>query len=64
MFEANKEYKTRDGRTAKVYAIECDNHHSIHGAVLSTSGQWALHIWSSRGRIENNVDSNNDLMLP
>ena len=63
MFEANKEYKTRDGRRARIYAVECDNQHSIHGAVLSSSGQWLLHIWSSSGRVENAIESNNDLVL-
>jgi hypothetical protein len=47
MFEAGKEYQTRDGRRARVYATDgrCDE---IHGAILFPEG-WASWTWFARG---------------
>lgn len=46
-FEVGKEYKTRDGRTAKVYAVHPDQNGPIHGAVFTY--QWVTTCWGIKG---------------
>lgn len=52
MFEAGKEYETRDGRRARVYATDGVEHEEIHGAVRvggETAPGWASISWNEKG---------------
>lgn len=46
--EAGKFYRTRDGRKARVYAVDGWGDHSIHGAYLF-QGRWVNCVWQECG---------------
>ena len=48
-FEAGKEYKTRDGSQARVYAVDGLGSLVIHGAVKEGSA-WDIMAWTEIGR--------------
>jgi hypothetical protein len=49
MFEANKEYWTRDGRRARVYATDGVGNWPIHGAILYATKGWQVQTWRASG---------------
>lgn len=64
-FEAGKEYRTRAGGKARIYATDGAGSHLIHGAVLTDRGWLLLARWKADGRYHasSNVDHGYDLML-
>ena len=60
-FEAGKEYKTRDGRRAKVYEVY-DSY--IHGAILLDNEHWCNVHWLADGRIVRSREYGPDIILP
>lgn len=48
-FEAGREYKTRDGRRARVYATDGGEKLPIHGAVEDEESGWGLCSWLKDG---------------
>jgi len=63
-WEVGKEYKTKDGKRARVYATDGADH-TIHGAVLKRSG-WMQIAWQQDGMFENGGlgGDANDLVPP
>lgn len=59
-WQVGKEYKTRDGYRARIYATDTSNSYgySIHGALLDEKG-WGITQWKSDG--ESDWDSSFDL---
>lgn len=48
MIDKNKQYRTRDGREVRIYAVDGCGDYPVHGASL-VDGGWTPHIWSSSG---------------
>ena len=46
----DKQYKTRDGREARIYATDGAGEYSVHGALKSSEG-WIYTTWGSQGHI-------------
>ena len=65
IFKPGMTLKTRDGRDARVYAIDGEIPHPIHGAIL-TDGKWALRSWTEEGRFDHRFTdpAPYDLMQP
>lgn len=67
IFEPGKEYRTRDGRRARVYATDADCDEAIHGAVLVDMPypQWEQVGWETiDGSFQAGVEDDLDLMPP
>lgn len=47
--EVCKYYRTRDGRKARIYAVDGDGTSEIHGAILHDDGQWHMASWCVDG---------------
>lgn len=48
-FKPGETYKTRDGREARIYAVDGRGDFSIHGAILDKDG-WYPAEWTKSGR--------------
>ena len=48
-FKPGETYKTRDGREARVYAVDGRGDFSVHGAILDKDG-WSPAEWTKSGR--------------
>ncbi len=63
-FEAGKTYETRDGREARVYAVDGGGTHPIHGALNGKIG-WTSMIWTAAGKATTvSEPSEYDLLAP
>ena len=62
-WQPGQEYKTRDGRRARVYAVEAVGEWPIHGAHF-LEGVWRATAWRTDGKWYETLDSTNDLMPP
>ena len=60
MIELGKQYKTRDGCEARVYAVDAGGSHSVHGAI-KRNGVWVITAWAKEGQWSMH-DSINDLI--
>lgn len=65
-FEAGKEYKTRDGSRARIYATDGRGPWPIHGAIFENEGDgWVMNSWSSEGKVGLDSEARRgDLMPP
>lgn len=65
-FEPGKEYRTRDGSRARVYATDAQGELPIHGAVFYGGKEgWKTESWTTRGAyIKDGVKHRLDLMPP
>ena len=45
----DKKYRTRDGRKVRIYAVDCCEPCTVHGAVKTECG-WLIETWKSDGR--------------
>ena len=63
MFEAGKEYQTRDGKRARIYATDGKGVDTIHGAVFYDGG-WVFDSWRPDGRWTTTMGNDEDLMPP
>lgn len=61
--EVGKFYKTRDGRKARIYAVDGGQGNFLHGAIYN-EGYWATASWFSNGTIYSHGESPNDLIAP
>lgn len=59
--EPGKEYRTRDGHKARVYAVDCGRDAPIQGAVFK-EGQWIPVTWKTNGKFWSNGESDADLI--
>ena len=61
MIDINKQYRTRDGREVRIYAIDGGGPKKpVHGAVKEKDG-WYMLAWSKNG-VVSNIDRNLDLI--
>lgn len=58
--EMGKQYRTRDGREVRIYAVDGGGHKPIHGAVMN-NGKWVSHIWTAAGLLQD-VQCSSDLI--
>ena len=49
MISKDKQYRTRDGREARIYATDGHPDEPVHGAFKDYSGQWNASIWNLDG---------------
>jgi hypothetical protein len=49
MIDITKQYKTRDGREVRIYAVDGCGSVPVHGAILNTYG-WEPYQWINDGR--------------
>ena len=59
--EAGKEYRTRGGRKARVYAVDGCKPLPVHGAILTDIG-WKTSDWRSDGTVTPAIEVSNDLL--
>lgn len=48
MIELGKQYKTRDGREVRIYAVDGGGHRPIHGAIREGQ-EWVAYTWLHDG---------------
>ena len=48
MIDPKKQYRTRDGREVRIYAVDGGGGMPVHGAVLE-NGEWLTERWSAGG---------------
>lgn len=48
MVDPKKQYRTRDGREVRIYAVDAGGDKPVHGAIAN-KGKWDFHCWSSLG---------------
>jgi hypothetical protein len=48
MIDTKKQYRTRDGREVRIYAVDAGGDKPVHGAIAN-KGKWDFHCWSSLG---------------
>lgn len=51
--EAGKEYLTRDGNRARIYATDGGVIFPVHGAIYEDGEGWDLASWTDTGKIQN-----------
>lgn len=59
-FVTDKTYVTRDGRMARIYAIDGGGVWPIHGAIF-TGSEWEATCWTKDGCTREIAESNDDL---
>ena len=62
-FKPGETYKTRDGREARVYAVDGTSARPIHGAIYNGT-HWSLNEWKADGRQRTAGENGRDLMPP
>lgn len=61
--EAGKFYRTRDGRKARIYRTDVNNHrHSIHGYITAPDGVECSSCWYGDGRYFDTWEHSDDLI--
>jgi hypothetical protein len=65
IFKPGQEYRTRDGRRARVYASDGQGRFPIHGAYITHKGGWWAAEWTLGGKLNGEGDPDDlDLMPP
>jgi hypothetical protein len=62
MIELGKQYKTRDGREVRIYAVDGAEMLTVHGAIKLDDAGWELVAWRSDGRIGSWQETDSDLI--
>jgi hypothetical protein len=52
----DKQYRTRDGREVRIYAVDVDNSWPVHGA-RKDGDRWVVFAWKRDGRADNQTTS-------
>ncbi len=61
MIDPKKQYRTRDGREVRIYAVDGEENYPVHGAVKSAD--WSISYWTAHGRACNSaIESRLDLI--
>lgn len=47
--DPSKQYRTRDGREVRIYAVDGGGKFPVHGAILPRGGSWIATTWSGDG---------------
>lgn len=63
VFKPGGQYKTRDGREARVYATDHAPPYCVLGAIKGAEN-WSLQAWDALGPALCNIESKHDLMPP
>ena len=63
MIELDKKYRLRDGREARVYAVDGANEYSVHGAYRNVDGRWMQESWTDEGCFSSVENHEHDLDL-
>ena len=62
MIDPKKQYRTRDGREVRIYAVDGGEHGTgIHGAHYD-GGRWSVCAWKKKGRIFDDGECSLDLI--
>jgi hypothetical protein len=61
MIDINKQYRTRDGREVRIYAVDGQEDWPIHGATLKSFG-WSSECWTKNGSSLTNMPHADDLV--
>ena len=61
MIDMNKQYRTRDGREVRIYAVDGGGNLPVHGAVRYCDA-WVLAHWTEIGRSHPVVQNEDDLI--
>lgn len=65
IIEVGKHYQTRDGRKARIYALDGCAPHVVHGAILDEEGWESYSGWMTSGKYFGEDDSSpRDLIAP
>jgi len=59
--ELKKQYRTRDGREVRIYAVDGSGDYSVHGAFLTEDG-WTVNSWALNGMWRKNATNDIDLV--
>lgn len=62
MIDLKKEYRTRDGHEVRIYAVDGNGRHPIHGAYLEGMIWWP-DAWTPAGKKYDGFDDEKDLVL-
>jgi len=62
MIDINKQYKTRDGREVKVYAVDGGGSEPVHGAIKVGINRWDIFKWHADGSYLAKSGSDADLV--
>jgi len=47
--DMKKQYRTRDGREVRIYAVDGGGYKTVHGAILHPGEGWMGHWWGTDG---------------
>lgn len=61
MIDRNKQYRTRDGREVRIYAVDGGTEYPVHGAEW-TGVSWRIKSWMADGRLTNQGRTDCDLI--
>ena len=62
MIDPKKQYRTRDGREVRIYAVDGSLERTVHGAWKDPDGDWILDSWHKHGFHRRANDSPLDLI--
>ena len=62
--EVGKSYKTRDGSTVRIYAVDGIRDRAIHGAVFDKMGAWLSTTWPADGSYLQRHSHDWDIVTP
>jgi hypothetical protein len=62
VIELGKQYKTRDGREVRIYAVDGAEMLTVHGAIKLDDAGWELVAWRNDGRIGSWQETDSDLI--
>lgn len=61
MIDPKKQYKTRDGREVRIYAVDGGGERPVHGAI-NLDGEWECLVWRMDGRLGEYIETDTDLI--
>ncbi len=62
MISMDKQYRARNGREVRIYAVDCGGDYPVHGAIFQ-DGIWVIIHWKSDGKyLESQFDHGYDLI--
>ena len=61
MIDKNKQYRTRDGREVRIYAVDGGGERPVHGAI-NLDGEWECLVWRMDGRLGEYIETDTDLI--
>lgn len=64
MIDKSKQYRTRDGREARIYCVDGAAPYPVHGAIKNGDGEWCGSAWRLNGdyKLNSPTFDENDLI--